>query len=103
MQKPTHILFPSVIESAAVILSIPQSGRIEGVRRQSHTNRISFLLFLIFNFCYFICLSQGTWTQKANYFGGIRVGIESASFSIGVKGYFGTGWDNINVRKDFWE
>jgi len=42
-----------------------------------------------------------TWVQKSNFQGGVR---ESATgFSIGNKGYIGTGDDLINVYHDFWE
>lgn len=45
--------------------------------------------------------AQNTWTQKAD-FGGIarRSGV---GFSIGSKGYIGTGLDGTNFRRDFWE
>ena len=43
-----------------------------------------------------------TWTQKANFGGGARTG--AVGFSIGTKGYVGTGIDaNDLLRKDFWE
>ena len=41
-----------------------------------------------------------TWTQKTNYGGTARFG--ATSFSIGSKGYIGTGNDGT-FRKDFWE
>ena len=43
-----------------------------------------------------------TWVQKANFGGGV---VRSAvGFSIGSKGYIGTGWDNSGgYHKDFWE
>ena len=42
-----------------------------------------------------------TWSQKAD-FGGVGR-YTAVGFSIGSKGYIGTGWD-INVKKkDFWE
>lgn len=42
-----------------------------------------------------------TWTQKADFGGGDRVG--TAGFAIGSKGYIGTGWDGQQGLKDFWE
>ena len=43
-----------------------------------------------------------TWTQKAN-FGGFGRWL-AVGFSIGHKGFIGTGQDlNNNYRKDFWE
>ena len=42
----------------------------------------------------------GEWTQKANVGGGPR--ISSVGFSIGSKGYIGTG-SNGAMKKDFWE
>ncbi|MBL4656764.1 MAG: right-handed parallel beta-helix repeat-containing protein, partial [Flavobacteriales bacterium] len=41
-----------------------------------------------------------TWVQKANYGGTARA--YGVGFSIGNKGYAGTGTDGVN-RKDFWE
>jgi hypothetical protein len=43
---------------------------------------------------------QNAWTQKTN-FGGIARG-GAVGFSIGSKGYIGTGWAN-GYKKDFWE
>src|SRR5437016_3401978 len=43
---------------------------------------------------------QNTWLQKADFGGGVR--SSAVAFSIGSKGYIGTGaYDS--VRKDFWE
>jgi len=47
------------------------------------------------------CFSQGTWTQKANFGGGVRDG--AVGFSIGSKGYIGLGGDVNGVKNDFWE
>ncbi len=60
-----------------------------------------FLLFLLVtglvtNYCH----AQGTWTPKADFGGGARrFGV---AFSIGTKGYLGTGTDGT-YKKDFWE
>jgi hypothetical protein len=43
----------------------------------------------------------GTWTKKAD-FGGIARGL-AVGFSIGSKGYIGTGSDGLSYYKDFWE
>ena len=44
----------------------------------------------------------GVWTQKADFAGGGRNG--AVGFSIGNRGYIGTGVDNAGgVRNDFWE
>ena len=46
------------------------------------------------------CAQSNTWTQKANYGGGaVR---KTASFTIGDKGYFGTGY-NGSYLTSFWE
>ena len=49
--------------------------------------------------------APNTWTQKANFGGSGR--CFAVGFSIGAKGYIGTGFDNINGpwgdRNDFWE
>src|SRR5438552_1474100 len=44
--------------------------------------------------------AQNTWTRKADFGGTARYG--AAGFSIGSKGYIGTGYDGSD-RKDFWE
>ena len=50
-------------------------------------------------------LSQGTWTQKTNFGGAAR--FHAVGFSIGTKGYIGTGHSgtspNYTFYKDFWE
>lgn len=44
--------------------------------------------------------AQGAWTQKADFGGTSRQG--AVGFSIGTKGYVGTGYD-VSFKKDFWE
>ena len=47
-------------------------------------------------------LLANTWTQKADFGGTARYG--AVGFSIGSKGYIGTGSDDSSLRyKDFWE
>jgi len=46
-------------------------------------------------------MGAGVWTQKANFGGGGRAG--AVGFSIGTKGYIGTGWNGSNFFSDFWE
>lgn len=41
------------------------------------------------------------WTRKADFGGGFRT--EAVGFSIGSKGYIGTGYDGVDRKKDFWE
>ncbi|MFA4851460.1 MAG: T9SS type A sorting domain-containing protein [Bacteroidales bacterium] len=45
--------------------------------------------------------SYNTWTQKAPFPGAARFG--AVGFSIGTKGYIGTGRCDPNYYKDFWE
>src|SRR5438874_2713322 len=49
--------------------------------------------------------AHNTWTQKANFGGSARFG--AVGFSIGIKGYIGTGINGsccpFNVLKDIWE
>jgi N-acetylneuraminic acid mutarotase len=54
-------------------------------------------------FCISLSYSQGTWTQKANVFTTSRGG--AVGFSIGNKGYIGTGWqwNTSLLYNDFWE
>src|SRR4249919_3429949 len=53
--------------------------------------------------CTSLSHSQGTWTQKANVFTTPRAGV--VGFSIGSKGYMGTGWQfgGGGYYNDFWE
>jgi hypothetical protein len=41
------------------------------------------------------------WTRKADYPGNARIG--TVGFSIGNKGYIGTGSDGTSLSKEFWE
>lgn len=41
------------------------------------------------------------WTRKADYPGNSKIG--EVGFSIGNKGYIGTGYDGISLTNDFWE
>jgi len=55
----------------------------------------------------FLCANMlfaaaNTWTQKTDFGGTVRQG--AVGFSIGSKGYIGTGYDgNYSYYKDFWE
>lgn len=48
-----------------------------------------------------IIYAQATWTQKADFGGNIRYG--AAAFSIGNKGYVGTGASTSTFWNDLWE
>lgn len=48
-----------------------------------------------------IANAQNSWVQKSFFGGGFR--SDAVGFSIGGKGYIGTGWSNTAVTKDFWE
>lgn len=58
------------------------------------------LSFIIYNVS-FIISAQGVWTQKADLLGSPRYG--AVGFSIGNKGYVGTGDNDTISFKDFWE
>ena len=45
--------------------------------------------------------ATNAWTQKADFGGTARDG--AVGFSIGSKGYIGTGYDGTGSTKDFWE
>ncbi|MFI5164216.1 MAG: choice-of-anchor D domain-containing protein, partial [Bacteroidia bacterium] len=45
--------------------------------------------------------AQCSWKQKFNFGGTIR--YTAVGFSIGSKGYIGTGQDNDSLRSDFWQ
>jgi hypothetical protein len=59
------------------------------------------LLTAIILFCIKANYAQNTWTQKADFGGAARQ--NATSFSIGGKGYIGTGNDSVGLKKDFWE
>ncbi len=46
-------------------------------------------------------LAQDSWERMANFAGGNR--HATIHFSIGDKGYVGTGTDDITIKSDFWE
>ncbi|MEP7265586.1 MAG: hypothetical protein ABI772_13855, partial [Bacteroidota bacterium] len=46
-------------------------------------------------------VQNDTWTQVANYGGGVRYG--AASFVINDTAYVGTGWDVSAQHNDFWK
>ncbi|TAL60194.1 MAG: hypothetical protein EPN85_07745, partial [Bacteroidetes bacterium] len=62
-----------------------------------------FLIAVVFFFSLSTTFSQtNTWIPKANYGGGERTA--AVGFSIGTKGYIGTGSGHYNgLQKDFWE
>ena len=45
--------------------------------------------------------ATNTWTQKADFGGGLR--SKAVGFSIGNKGYIGTGKEDWAYKRDFWE
>ena len=63
---------------------------------------IKSILILATLFAIAINSNADSWTQKANYGGGIR--SLAVGFSIGTKGYIGTGTDaSQTFYRDFWE
>lgn len=58
---------------------------------------ISYLSSLTFH----LLPAQGVWTQKVDFSGTVR--SMAVGFSIGSKGYIGTGEDSSGLKKDFWE
>jgi N-acetylneuraminic acid mutarotase len=64
--------------------------------------KITFLFAILFAAGLSISRAQGTWTKKADFGGGSRE--SGIGFSIGSKGYIGTGKNQGgNYTKDFWE
>lgn len=60
------------------------------------------MLTLLLSLIALNCFGQESWTQQANFGGGTRYG--AFSFSIGSKGYVGTGSnDTGSYKSDFWE
>lgn len=61
------------------------------------------LLFSLILFGMNAVKAQDTWTQKANLGGG-DTRVDGVGFSIGDKGYAGTGIDFVSQpTQDFWE
>lgn len=72
--------------------------------RAFKTGNRAYSLLLVLNTLIFISTTsaQNTWIQKADLGGMIR--REAVGFSIGAKGYIGTGWEGtLPAKKDFWE
>src|SRR5580765_6530695 len=65
------------------------------------TSWITFLLAILLIAGLNNSRAQNTWTQKTSFGGTERYGV--VGFSIGSKGYMGTGFSNYNYYKDFWE
>ena len=66
--------------------------------------KIVFIFFLLLFKNSSVCFSQNSWIQMSNFGGGVR--NSAVSFSIGSKGYVGTGSPNntgLNLQNDFWE
>src|SRR5215470_9056364 len=59
------------------------------------------LLTVTILLCITAIYAQNTWTKKANFGGTSR--DAAVGFSIGSKGYIGTGYDDGGDRSDFWE
>jgi hypothetical protein len=61
------------------------------------------IIFLILNlfFVFHLVKAQGTWTKKTSFGGTAR--CYAVGFSIGTKGYIGTGMSTSSIEKDFWE
>lgn len=64
-------------------------------------SNIKFIALILFISCFHRNFKAQTWSQVANIGGAPRE--YAVSFSIGNKGYIGTGWDLANSRADFWE
>jgi N-acetylneuraminic acid mutarotase len=61
----------------------------------------SLILLFLFSICF--CFAQGTWTQKADFGGGVR--LNAAGTGLNGKGYIGLGNDTVSnqVWRDWWE
>jgi hypothetical protein len=59
------------------------------------------VIALFYSFTGVNMLFAGIWTQKADFREAARA--SAVGFSIGTKGYIGTGWDGKLYYKDFWE
>lgn len=67
----------------------------------------NYIIAVIAILCSFLCAdiaSPDTWTQKDDFGGTAGIARYNAvGFSIGTKGYVGTGWTGSVRGKDFWE
>ncbi|TAL62644.1 MAG: T9SS type A sorting domain-containing protein [Bacteroidetes bacterium] len=85
-----------ISRSQAVGFSIGTKGYV-GTGGQEHA-----MSFLILDDFWEWDQATNVWTQKANFGGGMR--FNAVGFSIGNKGYIGTGLDDLlNLKNDFWE
>ena len=66
------------------------------------TKRISLVILIFYLFNAKLLFAQcDTWIQKTNFSGAARK--SAIGFSIGNKGYIGTGFDGVSNYIDFWE
>jgi len=70
------------------------------MKKLAQKNSFNLVILFLFPIC-FITAQNGTWTQKANF--GSFARARCISFSIGTKGYIGTGENGSTDRIDFWE
>ena len=58
---------------------------------------------ILFSFLFLatISLAQGPWSQKASM-GGLQR-HRPFTFTIGMRGYLGCGWNGVTMYGDFWE
>ncbi|MBI4945833.1 MAG: gliding motility-associated C-terminal domain-containing protein [Bacteroidetes bacterium] len=104
--KAAFVIIPRISGLLSVLNLIPIKTRTKAHKEYSQSPKSIFAIFLsclLFNIQLLIVGSaQGTWIQKANFGGAAR--HHPASFSIGTKGYIGTGDITGGVlQKDVWE
>ena len=85
---------PGAVRSYAVGFSIGSKGYV-GTGANTWSGNIYLKDFWEWDQC------TNTWTQKADFGGTARYG--GVGFSIGTKGYIGTGEDISGSKNDFWE
>jgi N-acetylneuraminic acid mutarotase len=88
---------PGGVRSQSVSFSIGNKGYIgTGIAgRPTHEGQVKYQDFWEWD------PVTNVWTQKADFAGGIRYG--AVGFSIGAKGYVGTGIGQEGASNDFWE
>lgn len=88
--------FPGSGRIEAIGFSIADKGYVGMGYNNGYSNTSGFL-----NDFYEFDPLLNTWSKKADYLGG---GLAATvGFSIGNKGYMGTGWTGENYKKDFYE
>ncbi|HUM46285.1 MAG TPA: MopE-related protein [Chitinophagales bacterium] len=82
--------------------TVLETGLFHGLLKSIKVNSLNIIGLCLLCFSMHVVMAQDTWEQKADFGGAGRYG--AVGFSIGNKGYLGTGTIKVNsIQKDFWE